>query len=412
MSYDKRKREVLEELDKQNYDEATKSDVIKALDSYFAQREGRLENLLEILEPSDDNRHAQWLDKAKEAAAMAHDAIGKDRKSMWLAKISTEEHTFFFKMMTSQVAPQRDNMVRMTKALQKAEKEFEEKWKKIREADTDIEERMKKIALEYEEILVDAAKFAATAEMESKEALRKKVLIAFNAVNLGIVEMIIKGAIRAIDLKRDLATQRKHEIFALLSREEGVFATFKEAREMVKEFLEETSYPRVKDAYDRAEEAAEALEGQMLTSGQKDDAKDFGAAIKNELAKVFRIAEDAYKEFARKHEYLFFGPLGGSYYQELMEDDFWKQRSDKWKASKHDIDDLLRERTLECSDEEVLEVSLSGLTSEDKKAIREALETHCRDLLRAWNRFKEDNKEPEWALESREQLKSILDAMR
>jgi hypothetical protein len=412
MSYDKRKREVLEELDEQNYDEATKGDFTKVLDSYFAQREGRLENLLEILEPSDDNRHTQWLDQAKEAAAMAHDAIGKDRKSMWLAKISTEEHTFFFKMMTSQVAPQRDNMVRMTKALQKAEKEFEEKWKKIREADTDIEERMKKIALEYEEILVDAAKFAATAEMESKEALRKKVLIAFNAVNLGIVEMIIKGAIRAIDLKRDLATQRKHEIFALLSREEGVFATFKEAREMVKEFLEETSYPRVKDAYDRAEEAAEALEGQMLTSGQKDDAKDFGAAIKNELAKVFRTAEDAYKEFARKHEYLFFGPLGGSYYQELMEDDFWKQRSDKWKASKHDIDDLLRERTLECSDDEVLEVSLSGLTSEDKKAIREALETHCRDLLAAWNRFKEDNKEPEWALESREQLKSILDAMR
>ena len=412
MSYDKRKREVLEELDKQNYDEATKSDFIKVLDSYFAQREGRLENLLEILEPSDDNRHAQWLDKAKEAAAMAHDAIGKDRKSMWLARISTEEHTFFFRMMTSQVAPQRDNMVRMTKALQKAEKEFEEKWKKIREADTDIEERMKKIALEYEEILVDAAKFAATAEMESKEALRKKVLIAFNAVNLGIVEMIIKGAIRAIDLKRDLATQRKHEIFALLSREEGVFATFKEAREMVKEFLEETSYPLVKDAYDRAEEAAEALEGQMLTSGQKDDAKDFGAAIKNELAKVFRTAEDAYKEFARKHEYLFFGPLGGSYYQELMEDDFWKQRSDKWKASKHDIDDLLRERTLECSDDEVLEVSLSGLTDEDKKTIREALEQQRRDLLAAWNRFKEDNKEPEWALESREQLKSILDAMR
>src|SRR5262245_33362950 len=126
MSYDKRKREVLEELDKQNYDEATKSDFTKVLDSYFAQREGRLENLLETLEPSDDNRHAQWLDKAKEAAAMAHDAIGKDRKSMWLARISTEEHTFFFKMMTSQVAPQRDNMVRMTKALQKAEKEFEE----------------------------------------------------------------------------------------------------------------------------------------------------------------------------------------------------------------------------------------------------------------------------------------------
>ena len=48
---------------------------------------------------------------------------------MWLAKISNEEHTFFFKLMTSQVVPQRDQMVKMTKALEKAEKEFEEKWK-------------------------------------------------------------------------------------------------------------------------------------------------------------------------------------------------------------------------------------------------------------------------------------------
>jgi len=57
-------------------------------------------------------------------------------------------------------------------------------------------------------------------------------------------------------------------------------------------------------------------------------------------------------------------------------------------------------------------ISLDGLTSEDKKACRAALEEHCRDLLAAWNRFKEVCTEPEWALESREQLKSVLDAMR
>lgn len=412
MSYDKRKREVLEELDKQGYDEATRNEYAKVLESYFAQREGRLNNLLEVLEPSDDGRHARWIEKAKDAAAMAHDAISKDKKSMWLAKISNEEHAFFYKLMTSQAAPQRDDMVQKTKALQKAEKEFEEKWKKIREADNQLEERMQKIALEYEKILNEAARFAAKAEMESQEALRAKLKIVFKVVDLGIVETILKSAIRVIELQRNEASERKLEIFALLSREEGVFATFKEARQMVKEFLDETSYPRVKDAYDRAEDAAEALEGQMLTAGQKDDAKDFGAAVKGELANVFRRAEDAYKEFARKHEYLFFGPLGGGYYQELMEDDFWKERSSKWKDSKHDIDDLLRERTLTCSDDQVLEISLDGITSEDKKKIREALENHCRDLLAAWNRFKELGKDPEWALQSREQLKSILDAMR
>jgi hypothetical protein len=412
MSYDARKREVLAELEKQGYDEATRNDFTKVLDSYFAQREGRLANLLEVLEPGDDARHARWIEKAKEAAAAAHDAISKDRKSMWLAKISNEEHTFFYKLMTAQVAPKRDDMVYKTKALQKAEKEFEEKWKKIREADAQIEERMKKIALDYEKILNDAAQFAARAEMESKEALRAKLKIAFKVLDLGIVETVLKNAIRVIEVQRNEANERKLEIFALLSREEGVFATFKEAREIVKEFLEETSYPRIKDSYDEAEDAAEALEGQMLTPGQKDDAKAFGSALKSELAKVFRKAEDAYKEFARKHEYLFFGPLGGAYYQELMEHDFWKERSSKWKNSKHDIDDLLRERTLSCSDDQVLEVSLDGITSEDKKRIREALESHCRDLLAAWNRFKEFCKDPEWALESREQLKSILDAMR
>jgi hypothetical protein len=412
MAYDKRKREVLEELARQGYDETVKNEYTKVLESYFGQREGRLTNLLEILQPSEENTHSRWIDKTKEAAATAHDAISKDKQSMWLAKISNEEHTFFFKLMTSKVPAQRDLMVQQTKALKKAEKEFEEKWNKIRNADKEIEERMKKIALEYEKILNEAAEFAAKAEMESKEALRAKIKIAFSVVDLGIVETVIKNAIRFVELKRNEAGERKLEIQALISREEGVFATFKEARQMVKEFLGDTSYPRVKDAYDGAEDAAKALAGQMLTSGQKDDANDFGSAIKSELEKVFRKAEDAYKEFARKHEYLFFGPLGGGYYQELMEGDFWKERSSKWRKSKHDIDDLLRERTLSCDDSQVLEVSLDGLTSEDKKKIREALESHCRDLLAAWNKFKEFCKDPEWALASREQLKSILDAMR
>jgi hypothetical protein len=412
MSYDARKREVIEELGKQGYDQPAKDDYTKVLESYFTQREGRLENLLEVLEPSEENVHSRWLDRCKEAAAAAQDAISKDKQSMWLAKISNEEHTFFFKLMISQVPVKRDLMVQQTKALKKAEKEFEEKWKTIRDADAQIEDRMKQIAVDYEKILNDAAAFAAKAEMESKEALRAKIKIAFSVLDLGIVETVIKNAIRFVELKRNEAAERKLEIQALISREEGVFATFKEARQMVKEFLDETSYPRVKDAYDGAEDAAEALGNEMLTGGQKDDANAYGSAVKGELAKVFRQAEDAYKEFAKKHEYLFFGPLGGGYYQELMEDDFWKERSSKWKDSKHDIDDLLRERTLTCDDSQVLEISLDGITPEDKKKIREALESHCRDLLQAWNKFKEFCNDPEWAIESREQLKSILDAMR
>ena len=43
---------------------------------------------------------------------------------------------------------------------------------------------------------------------------------------------------------------------------------------------------------------------------------------------------------------------------------------------------------------------------------RGRLKSSCQELLRVWNRFKEMTKEPEWAIESRDTLKSVLDAMR
>lgn len=417
MGYDARKKEVFEELEKLDHEPAVKDSIRAVLNSYFSQRDGRLENLLEVLEPGDESCHSEWIGKARESAAAAQDALGRsEHGKLWLAKISNEEHTFFFKLMLSQVPVKRDLMVQQTADLQKAEKEFEEKWRKIRDSDKELESRMLRIATEYDEILVSAAQVAAMTEKESREKMadtaKKVITLGLGVVDLGIIEQILKGAASLIGMKVDQTAARKLEIQALISREEGIFATFAEAREMVKEFLEDTSYPRVKDAYDDAEDAAEGLAGQMLTSGQKDDANVLGSAIKNELSKVFRVAEDAYKAFAKTHEYLFFGPLGASYYQELMEDDTWKAHSSRWKDAKHDIDDLLRERTLETNENKVLEVSLDGLSSDDQYIIYSRLKGSCEELLRTWNKFKEMTNEPEWAIESREQLKRILDAMR
>jgi hypothetical protein len=416
MAYDARRKEVLADLEKTDHAPEAKEAIRRTLDSWFTQREGRLVNLLGLLEPSDGPRHGDWIAKAREAAAAAHDALGKsDHGKLWLARISNEEHTFFFKLMVSQVPVKRDLMVQQTKALARAEKEFEEKWKTIRDSDRGIEDRMHRIALEYDEILKSAANGAAVLEREAKEktaeTVRKSISLGLKAVTLGAVEPLIEGAARAIEIKVSEVNARRGEIQALLTREEGIFATFREARQVVEAFLRETSYPHVKDAYEVAERAAGELAGQMLTPGQKDDAAALGAAIRNELSKVFRIAEDAYKAFARKHEHLFFGPLGGGYYQELMEPDFWKERSDRWKDSKRDIDDLLRERIFVADENRVLDVSLDGLTDEDKTLIREKLGAHCRNLLRAWNSFKEVSKNPYWALESRETLRSILVAM-
>ena len=415
--YDARKEEVLELLDESVYPDDAKEEMRDVLESYFREREGRLDNLVHLLEPSDEPCHKDWIAKAQEAAGRAHDALKESKVGrLWMAKVANQEHTFFFKLMTSGVAARRDRMVRQTKDLGKAEKEFESKWSTIKGSDNDVDKQMKKVSEQYTKLLNEAVKIASKIEKESKERMAdliaKLLAAGFIGVDFGIVEEILKGGARAISTKLDQSEARRYELHALFSREEGIYATFEEARDVVKEFLEETGYPRIKDTWDDAEDLAEKLPGAMLTEGQKDDAKELEKELKNQLQKVFSVAEKAYKGFAKKHEYLFFGPLGGQYYAELGEDDYWKSKSREWQNSKRDIDDLLRDRFLNASEREILDVSLSGLEGEDARRVYYRLSRHCQDVLQAWNKFKEFHNDPYFALESREDTKSILDAMR
>jgi len=330
--------------------------------------------------------------------------------------VANEEHAYFFQIHNSQVPVQRDKMLRNKAALEQAMKEFREKWGKIKSADRDVDDKLKKAAEQYEELLDAAAKVAVNAEKETKEVvaetLGKVLSVGLKLVNLGPIEYVLKGAAAALKRHVNETQARKLEIYALLSLEETVFASFKEAREIVTEFLEDNNYERIKDAWDDADDAAEQMESVMATVGQKSDAADLGKALKEELAKVFASAENAYKEFAREHEYLFFGPLGTDYRMELMEDDTWKRFSESWKRRREDFDDLLRTRMFEPNPDKVVEMSLEGLSADDKARIYSQLEGALRELLQAWNEWKGFTDDPYWVLESREGLKSVLEAMR
>lgn len=417
MSYDARKKELLDALGETSFEADTKDKIRRGLESYFRQREGRLENLLELLEPGAKPHFKTWLDKAMDAVKTTHDTFAKiDEGNEWLAAVASQEHKFFFGIYRCAACQQRDRMVEQTENLKKAMKEFENKWEKIRDGDEKIDEKMKKVAERYEGILVSAAQVAAVTEKQAKEKMAdtvKKILsLGLAAVDLGIVEQVLKGGASAIGAKLDETKKRQLEIFTLLSREEQMFGTFKETRGIVAEFLEDNGYPMIKDAFDDAEDLAEALEKKMVTDGQKRDAAAFAKAMRSELAKVFSAAEKQYREFAKKHEYLFFGPLGSGYVQELSEDETWKRFSRGWKEHRRDFDDLLRERTLAASEDEILEVDLDELEGEDAQRVYYQLRDACQKLLRAWNDWKDFTNDPDWILESREDLQSILKALR
>lgn len=425
MSYEKYEKELLDELKEMpGLEERQRETVRRAVESYFNQREGRLENLLERLEPGKDPKHRDWLDKAKAASQLAYDEFEKVRDvpvaaKDFLSRIAFQENRLFFLLAMSQMPVARDRMVAQAQNLEKAMKEFDAKWDKLSDLDDGLDERLKRAAEQYEKLLVDAARDAAKTEKQVREGfagfVSKAVRGGLLLVDLGVVERVIKGATTAITATMDKTEERRLEIFALLSREEQVIHSFRDGRHLVAEFLEDHSYAMVKAAWGDGEDAAEAFTKKITLDGQKEDAAEFAKAAENEMQKVFSEAEKAYREFAKRHEHLFFGPLGSGYVQELSEIDTWKDKSRRWKDLREDFDDLLRERLLQIDDDDdrIFDVDMNGIVESDRRVIAKQLKEGCRNLLRAWNAWKDWNKEdPDFILENREQMQSILKALR
>ena len=418
MTYDARRKEVFEELEEKKYDEETREYVEKMLNEYFKIREGLIANTLDVLDPSGKRKnHGPWVDRGNKNMSKVREMFGKAEKGKsFLAKINNEEFKFFFHLSFSRVCVHRDKMVRHANALRKAMKEFENKWKEIKRNDEQIDYKVKKVAEEYEKILVKAAHEAARVERNAKEELAESVHKSVKAGTAFIdATNVLKLLSGATDILRRVVSEqkaRKMEIFALLSHEEKVYACFEEARDIVEEFLDENGYPCIKDAWDDGEDASEDTVKKMLTDGQKRDASVWAKEVRDELSKVFSNAEKAYREFAKKHEYLFFGPLGSSYYKELSDDDSWKRYSDAWKDKREDFDDLLRDRTLAASDRKILEVSLEGLSDEDRKKVYRELVDGCRELLKAWNQVKDvARRGADEIMDTRENTRRAVEAM-
>jgi len=421
MSYEKYEKELLDELKElPGLEERERETVRRAVESYFNQREGRLENLLERLEPGNDPKHRDWLDKAKAAAQLGYDEFEKvrvDAAKDFLSRIAFQENRFFFLLAMSQMPVARDRMVRQTANLEKAMKEFDAKWEKLSDIDDGLDDRLKRAAEQYEKMLTEAALKAAETEKQAKERMAdyvaKAIKVGLLGVDLGIVEKVINAGASVIVKTLDQTKARRQEIFVLLSREEQVIHSFRDGRHLVAEFLEDHSYPMVKAAWGDGEDAADAFASKITLDGQQDDAAEFAKAAKAELAKVFSLAEKAYKEFAKRHEHLFFGPVGAEYVQELSEIDTWKDKSRRWRDLREDFDDLLRERFLRVSEDEILDVNLDGLVESDRRKVASELKDGMQKLMRAWNDWKDFNKQdPDFVLENREQMQSTIKAFR
>jgi len=422
MTYDARKKEVLEELAELPEMEETEREIARrGLESYFRDREGRIENLLEFLEPGKEPRGRAWADRARTLAGWAMEEIQKIKAKgarSFLARVAFQEHKFFFHLHLSQMPVTRDRMVRQTANLKKAMKEFDDKWATIKSKDKSIDDKLKSAAEQYDELLTEAAREAAKIEKQAAEKMAdlvgKALKVGLATVDFGVVEQVLDNGVKVAQIALDKTQDRRMEIFVLLSREEQVIHTFTVGRKAVAEFLEDHSYAKIKAAWEDGDEAAEKLEKKMATEGQKRDAAELGKRAQDELKKVFAVAEKEYREFAKHHEHLFFGPMGSQYVAELAEVDTWKQHSKRWQEAREDFDDLLRKRLLEAKESNVLGVDLRGLSRTDRMKVYFQMRNACQKLLRAWNAWKDWNtaNDPREILDSREDMQSHVKALR
>lgn len=423
MAYDARKKEVMDLLAKADFGAAPQQDVEmlgRVVTTYFNRRIHHLKQIVDVLLPGRTTPSFRlWLDRALAAVRMVHDTFKDVPESVRhvVAAIAGEEHKFFFAIYRCEVAKWRDKMVEQSKALDKAKAEFENKWKEMLRRDNDLESKMKRAGEQFEQVLAKAAKSAAELQKTTKEKVAAAVHTAVGStlklVDLGVTEQAITLATRALKGYVSEVEARKLEIMVLLSLENQIFATFKQGRAAVDEFLDQNGYPEVKDGWEEGEDAIEAIVGRMVSAGQKTDAAEFVKAVKDPLERIFKLAESSYKDFAKKHEYLFFGPLGSDWHRQLGESDLWKQFSRDWADGRKDFDDLLRDSSLAVRRREAFGVDLDKLTDEQYKDFERRMTAHCRELLAAWNDLKKvAGSAAVDLIKGHERTKQVLDDMR
>lgn len=426
-AYDHRLKEIEEQIDAmESLDRDTREKLKSSFEGYLKLRNAALANTVATLAVNDrPEAAAKWKDKARAGQEDAADFVQQTSKNPavdreWLAEFARQEALFFTHILASKAPVYRDRMVVQTQALEDAIDEFGDKWREIKNRDGDMDAKLERAAKEYEEAFTEALEEATKVEKESKEAFGDwldKILAAGGVVTKGASEAVIKSlryGIKSLRSQQDKVQERRLEIQVLLSREEQVFGMFKETRTIVEEFLDKNDYPAIKDQLDNAEEDLSDLPPKMITDAQKRDAAEFAEDCLDHLEKAFSEAEREYRDFARANDRLLFGPMGGQYITELLEDDTWKRFSDRWRNQRSDFDDILRDRYFAASEDRILEIPMGELSSKDAHKVYQAHREVLGELMRAWNWWKDWNKkeDPYWILESREKQERVLEALR
>lgn len=396
--YDARRSEARGLLGKQKLAKAEHDAIARAFDAYFNQRSKCLEALAKIVKKSDKGEMAAlWVARANMCHSGGAKSLGEALKGVkepsaeavkFVNEFRAVEDKFFRALLEVTVAEQRDVIVGLRLRIAEMTDILNKKWASIQASDKSIDARLeaatRKIDSQVSAVLREcASKHRTTSEKiaafvkaagdnPGRNPLDGKAGMAIEAArkSLGFLAgkwMGHKG--RTLEFATVLADLRRQEV--------GVIMIFNEVREDTDDFLDKSDFKHAREAFKKATNSAHGLVGNSSTSGQKSDASAFRSELLDALSDHMEAAEDVWEDFVDEHKGKFFGPVAPNIEEALVE----KRDTDRWRRQFRATGLQSKLNAWRGDAGRMMGVSTSGLTSEQRSALKKALQPLLDDYV-------------------------------
>ncbi len=370
---------------KQNVpDEKDRDELLKGAARYMDKRDAALQRLSGLTK--DESTSAQkdrWISEAdaiKDVPELKV-TLSTDPGIQTFSQIQQEEQRWIASLKALRTAEARDQIIGLQAGLKAQIDKLRDEWGNELGKDASLDEQELKITAELYEILSSTINDVAASWEKTKAAAKSGAGTA--ASMIPVVGPIVKAMTNKILTAKESVEQRKERLKGLVDSEKGgILVLFRETRAATDKFVKENGFDKIKATYQTALNELKDFEG-FGTSGQQSDTKSWSEDIKSSLGKHVSNSEGVFNEFVKQNMGKFFGPVSPEITEQLIETKVWE--GERSKLEKLDLDGWLKR--WRDDDSSFIEVSTSGLTSEEKEFIQKALKDDLENLLKAVDAF-------------------------
>jgi hypothetical protein len=387
--------EMVEQVEAQVEDSNEQSLLIDALEEYLQERDATLTVLAKLIEvTTEDDLQTEWESAVDDLSDMpglydVGSSLTSDAAKALYDQFMDEEQEWVSALSVLSTASHRDDMVALNIRLTNMTQQLETKWQGFLNEDGQLDEKELRAFADvygiYNRFISDCnasrERFKTTAKLMGEAAAKADKFLGAGTSSETDMVKAAGGAIKeGIDYLLKVESSVSSTLPTLEQYTDAELKTivlFKDTREDTELFIKENNFDKIEELFEEAQDELETFAG-IGTDGQQDDAEAFVDLVESLLSKHVSAGQKIFNDFVAKHNLKFFGPIGPEIKESLLETQIWLAEEDKFRQL--DLEEYLRKWRDETK--EVIEVNLSldGISDEERDLIETALESNINEL--------------------------------